>query len=704
MPKRALLPPSPDVDVDTVSDDDEAPPLVEPDTQPAASTAITASAAEFAARALSASTTKPPLALKKKRGNAFLTNEQRQALCLHAATAKCTQAQLCVWARDAFALAEPLNQSTVSRILADRDKYLAIEGSSLAQKRRTYVEHPDLEAALAHWLLVASHSGQRVQGDAIKEKGRAFAQMLGIESKISFSNGWLTGFKKRHHAVLAPGDSAAAMIGSAGEESAAVTPAAADGSCAAVDFGPWSLQQAIQDYSPSDVFTVGVTGLLYTMVPEKPPRRPSASVNSSESPFAQEKLTLLLAANAAGSERLDPLFIGRSKHLVREVVSSVGTRKKQQAAVKTEEAELSFTYCYSERAWMNAIIFQRWLCSLNAKMKVAGRFILLLIDDAPSHITRGLKLSHIRVLRIPSDSVITQPLQAGIFTAFKRRYRRRQVAHALDRHEAGETDIFSVAEVQAIKWCCAAWRSVPAALVVNSWVDSNVFGVPMPRSDATPTLEEDDELEVAIKEIAARLPLKRAMTVKEILFPLDESESLHFVGTSELDYLAVREELPWSQQSASSSAATAAATSADAGDAASRVVEDAVLSGGSSSHVDPVAGAEPAEYTAVTATTKDRVGVGSIEQAEEAVLSPAALESDPGSGAGSATAFLEPDDSLILDGELLAHVQKIVPNLERLGCDERTIQAMRDVRQTLKQRIAQAKAAAGSGEFSSLLM
>lgn len=644
-----VAPDTPDND----GDEEEAPPLVVPDTQPPPLNAIAQRAVERAAHTLSSAsssltfrtipntpTTTPTT--KKKRGNAFLTNAQRQALCLHATATKCTQAQLCVWARDTFALDEPLNQSTISRILADRSKFLAIDGSSLAQKRRTYVDHPELEAALAHWLLVASHGGRRVSGDAIKEKGRAFAQELGIASKIAFSNGWLTGFKKRHHAVLASGES-----GVEGELDDAQ--AVGDDSRVAWD---WSVQHAIQDYDPNNVFALSVTGLLYALVPEKPARR---------APEQQDrKLTLLLAVNATGSERLAPLIVGRSKDLVQDAPTSYTASKQLSNAVTATEPV--FSYCYSERVWLNAVVFQRWLCTLNATMTVANRFIVLLIADAPSHITRGLRLSHVRVLRVPEATA--QPLDAGIAAAFKRRYRRRQLLHALDCHEAGHASVFTIAEAQAIHWCCAAWRDVPAALVASCWADANVLGevggqLVAGSANATAIAavrEAEEALEQQIKDTAFRLPLRHVMALQELLSPAHESDSLHFVGASERDFLAERDEL-------------------------SSPVSRSGFSGG----VSISAGVDP-----------DGVSRGGYDVAD----SSAAADCDSSDTLSTAAALRPLDDALIVDRELLAHVQTIVPTLERLGCDDRTIQAMRDVRDTLKRRAADCNEANGRSRHS----
>lgn len=662
-----------------------------------------------------------------KKGNIFLTNEQRQALCIKAATSKVTQAQLCFWAKEEFALTGPLNQSTVSRILAEKDKYIALESNHLAQKRKTYVEHPQLEAALSHWLLVSSHNNQRLQGDLIKEKGRAFAQLLGIDDKISFSNGWLTGFKKRHQTILSNAPIEAALAATTGANGiSATTPSfAADIASAAtgvaVDLGSWSLQQILQDYNARDIFNVDETGLFYAMSPEKTPRKgangAANAVAGAMKPAAKERLTLLLAVNADGSERLDPLFIGSSRRTALETsgaATTASSRKKQHAmdAVNAANggatAEPAFNYSYSERTWVNAIVFQKWLNTLNSQMKIEDRHILLLVDDAPSHITRGLKLTNIRVLKLPSSSTTTvttsqgnppaagsvvQPLEVGIVAAFKRRYRKRQMVHALDRHEAGDADIYSVDELQAMRWCRAAWHDVPKSLVVRCWLNSHLFGEmllpPLTKDDAL--LDEvENELDSVIKEISYKLPLKRVMAFKEILNPPEECDNLHFVGTSDEDFLFIADELPAAQAFNSSLSASIRSNDAvnalSSGASSGPVAGDGLVGAASSSALAHEAPDQSQGSSAgVSTTTGVNVANGDTEGSKPSI---SVATNSRNISNQAQQQQQQREGSPIADEKLLSYVQKIVPNLERLGCDERTIQVMRDVRQNLKQRLA----------------
>ncbi|GAB9465157.1 Ars binding protein 1 [Globisporangium polare] len=671
-----------------------------------------------------------------KKGNIFLTNEQRQALCIKAATSKVTQAQLCFWAKEEFALTGPLNQSTVSRILAEKDKYISLESSHLAQKRKTYVEHPQLEAALSHWLLVSSHNNRRLQGDLIKEKGRAFAQLLGIDDKISFSNGWLTGFKKRHQTILsnAPSEAVLAAATTAGPNGfSATTPSfAADIASAAtgvaIDLGSWNLQQTLQDYNARDIFNVDETGLFYAMSPEKTPRKGASGGGNANAgaaggpvkPASKERLTMLLAVNADGSERLDPLFIGSSRRTALETSGATATasgRKKQQQQHAMEAAnanagvtaEPAFNYSYSERTWVNAIVFQKWLNTLNSQMKIEDRHILLLVDDAPSHITRGLKLTNIRVLKFPSTTTqgnsaappasgsVVQPLEVGIVAAFKRRYRKRQMVHALDRHEAGDADIYSVNELQAMRWCRAAWHDVPKSLVVRCWLNSHLFGEmllpPLTKDDALLD-EAENELDSVIKEISYKLPLKRVMALKEILSPPDECDSLHFMGSSDEDFLSIADELPAAQAfsnslsasiSSSETAGTGSSALSSRASSGPGAVEGVASAASSSALANEPLNQSQGNSAGVSTATGVNTANGDTEGSKPSAS--AANNSSSRNGTGDQVQQ-QREDSPIADAELLSYVQKIVPNLERLGCDERTIQAMRDVRQSLKQRLA----------------
>lgn len=113
------------------------------------------------------------------------------------------------------------------------------------------------------------------------------------------------------------------------------------------------------------------------------------------------------------------------------------------------------------------------------------RKILLLIDNAPSHILGDLVLSNVTVHFLPPNTTSKiQPLDAGIISAFKRRYRSYQLEEALARDEAGNVDIYKVDQFQAMKWSLAAWDQISARTIANCWRHCKILS---PRkSDGTP--------------------------------------------------------------------------------------------------------------------------------------------------------------------------------------------------------------------------
>ena len=127
----------------------------------------------------------------------------------------------------------------------------------------------------------------------IKEKGKVFAAGLGIsEQELLFSNGWIEKFKQRHnlHKVIMHREAASAPLESLPAERR-------------------RLQEVISNFDPEDVFNADETGLFYRMMPNhtlatKP--TPGKKMNKA-------RLTVLLAANSTGTEKLDPLVIGHAK-------------------------------------------------------------------------------------------------------------------------------------------------------------------------------------------------------------------------------------------------------------------------------------------------------------------------------------------------------------------------------------------------------
>ena len=106
-----------------------------------------------------------------------------------------------------------------------------------------------------------------------------------------------------------------------------------------------------------------------------------------------------------------------------------------------------------------------------------GRKVLLLIDNAPSHIVNDLQLTNIKVQSLqPNATSKVQPTDAGIIAAFKKRYRRYHLQHALNCDECGEIgNIYKVDQLTAMRWPLSAWTEISASAIKNCFKHTGLF-------------------------------------------------------------------------------------------------------------------------------------------------------------------------------------------------------------------------------------
>ena len=157
------------------------------------------------------------------------------------------------------------------------------------------------------------------------------------------------------------------------------------------------------------------------------------------------------------------------------------------------------------------------------------RQILLLLDNAPSHVTKDLSLVHVNVKFLPPNCTSKiQPMDAGIISAFKRRYRRLHYQHAVDQDERGAQNIYKVDQLTAMRWVHVAWNAVSAATIANCYRNTGLC-VDGPRRDA-PTIQEVavDEEERAVErdlmDAIQTLRVRNPMSIETLLNPAQENQ------------------------------------------------------------------------------------------------------------------------------------------------------------------------------------
>lgn len=431
---------------------------------------------------------------KRRRGdgNGNLTVEQKRRICeKHRSTPKITQKDLCRWAKLEFNLKKAPTQPTMSNILKHEHLFKDNIGGVLGSERKTIrpTKHAHFDQVLANWVMERQNKGN-ITGDMIKTKGRELVKQMGLEGKLGFSNGWLASFKARHGLIKRAGNVAAhhdnkmgGLVGGAGAHAlgglhttdAAGHHASASGLMdtsaggmmlpnglsvdpnymlppVSVDLTLDQIQDALRDYVPSDIYTVDETGLFFRASPSKLVQGDEAQALLAD----EARLTVLLAANADASDLMEPYIIG----------NIVPPRNIKNASI----SQLGYHYVCSSKARMTVFIFQQWLRDFNARMASAHRNVVLLMDNAPSHVLGCVNLSNVRVIMFaPHLGMKVQPMRGGILAAFKGKYRLKHLTLAIDHLEDGMSDIYRITQLQAMRWITEAWQQMSKELIVNTW-------------------------------------------------------------------------------------------------------------------------------------------------------------------------------------------------------------------------------------------
>ncbi|KAF1333384.1 Cenpb protein homeodomainlike, partial [Globisporangium splendens] len=422
-----------------------------------------------------------------------LDYSQKKAICLKKqATPKITQEQLRQWAKTEFRLVKAPGQSTISDILKHADTILALDSRALESKRVRSVTFPELDLALANWVLQCEARKVKVYNDLIKAQAAVFCGLLGISpQEMRFSGGWLESFKDRHgfnsfkslgkaSTTVAVGDVAGSNAGDATGVSIIPGTNVDDKTQRIRDIRGCSAKYPVQD-----IYAMQETGLFYKFDLEAA-RKYNARV------------TVALCTNADGSDRRDPLVIGMYKD-------------PKCFEGKTAE-QYGFYYRSNRKSWMTGLLFRDWVERFNSSMGAAGRKVLLLLDSATSHVVTGLELANVEIQLLPvAATTKLQPLDAGIIRAFKLKYRALHMQHALDQAEELQrwmhsgarprtsTNIYSVSQLTAMRWIESTWREISDETILNCFQMHNLTQERTKTRQSMNQIERELEAELMVK-------------------------------------------------------------------------------------------------------------------------------------------------------------------------------------------------------------
>ncbi|NXL53381.1 TIGD3 protein, partial [Podilymbus podiceps] len=312
-----------------------------------------------------------------------------------------------------------VSQPQICRIIKNKERILSEwhRNGDPERKRKREGKDAALEAALLRWVEGARAADLPVSGPLLQLKAKHLAEALGRPDPEP-SSGWLARFGARHNLAFKkpPAEKGDAEQPTAEHWASAVLPG------------------LLHSYAPSEIYACGETGVLL----------PTGSPGKGES--AGNRLTLLLCANADGSEKA-PLWV-------------VGESPQPRCLRGVNLAQMPWSYRAGSLAGMTAPLFAEWLQEFNEGMRRQGKSILLLLTKHEAH--PYLQLSNIRMVFIPPATALAQPLDRGIASDLKGHYQRRLLRQLPVEHGTGQPTL-----LDALHMLVQAWGDVRPGLIAT---------------------------------------------------------------------------------------------------------------------------------------------------------------------------------------------------------------------------------------------
>jgi hypothetical protein len=324
------------------------------------------------------------------------------------------------WWKHAYSTELP--PSTCSDILSTKwafldDRELSKHEANVQKGRKP--QWSTLEAALIEWQIrydLHPDSGSTT-GALLRLKATEFWEKLPEYNGLpcpKWTEGWLSGFKKRHSLKerRRHGEAGSAQL----NEESEVTME--------------EIRKAGEEYNAEDIYNMDETGYYWKMKPD----RSLSTLETSGKKMDKARITAALTCNATGTHRLPIWYIGtacRPNCFRAEGLSTLD--------------HLGAFWRYNKTAWMNHHIMKEYLCWFNNQMRIKGKKALLLIDDFSAYelsvelMEEAKELTYTKVMWLPPNATsIYQPLDQGIIQNWKSHVKKQFVIFIASTFDQGK--------------------------------------------------------------------------------------------------------------------------------------------------------------------------------------------------------------------------------------------------------------------------
>lgn len=185
------------------------------------------------------------------------------------------------------------------------------------------------------------------------------------------------------------------------------------------------------------------------------------------------RITVLFICNATGTDKREPLFIGKAA-------------KPRCFGYRTVEQH-GFAYRHNAKAWMTTLIYndmlKGWDDELHRKRRSDGshRKILLVHNNFAGHRVE-IDLRHITAINLaPNLTSAVQPLDQGIISNVKAHYRGAITMRALNRYEAEipAEQVYKIDQLEAMRLIKQSWNHVTTNTIFKCWRKAGILHASM---------------------------------------------------------------------------------------------------------------------------------------------------------------------------------------------------------------------------------
>lgn len=192
---------------------------------------------------------------------------------------------------------------------------------------------------------------------------------------------------------------------------------------------------------------------------------------------SKDRVTVLVACNQDGTEKLPLLVIGKYA--------------KPRCFKNINMNLLPVTYESQTKAWMDSVLFEKWVRQIDRQMRAANLHILIFIDNCSSHVSVA-GLTNIKLIFfLPNCTNKLQPADKGIIQNVKVHYRKTMIRRMLQcLYENKPVEAISLKD--AVFMMAKAWDDVSITTISNCW---NKAGFPDDVAEPSHDPFESDEEE-----------------------------------------------------------------------------------------------------------------------------------------------------------------------------------------------------------------